>query len=95
MKNENLKAITEVIKPKPLSTQMPPSIVQETDVNAYLESINRYEQELLATSMKYIDDSIALFDQISNQEGAKHLTRQEDSYTPNEVSPQLTTGQLK
>lgn len=94
MKNESLKAITEVLKPKMVINSIPPSAVQDTDIKTYLESIERYEQEILATSMKYIDDSIALFDQISSQDGVVPLTQQEDSSTPLELSPPITMRQL-
>lgn len=94
MKNESLKAITEVQKPKMVINSIPPSAVQDTDIKTYLESIERYEQEILATSMKYIDDSIALFDQISSQDGVVPLTQQEDSSTPLELSPPITMRQL-
>lgn len=94
MKNESLKAITEVLKPKMVINSLPPSAVQDTDIKTYLESIERYEQEILATSMKYIDDSIALLDQISSQDGVAPLTQQEDSSTPLELSPPITMRQL-
>lgn len=94
MKNESLKAITEVLKPKMVINSLPPSAVQDTDIKTYLESIERYEQEILATSMKYIDDSIALLDQISSQDGVAPLTQQEESSTPLELSPPITMRQL-
>jgi hypothetical protein len=96
MKDESLKAVTEVVKPKSVTNSLAAQpIFQAADIDDYLEKITHYEQELLTPSIQYIDDSIALLEQVdakADVNTSAPFTGQ-NTYTPVVFEPQLKMGQ--